>query len=132
MFDIKYSDLKEKARKSLELPLIVGDQIISAKLAISFEEQAKGLSGVEKLFRNQGMLFCYKKPEIVNFWMKGIKLSKLGILFLDIKGKVVAKEIMTSENPAFLYSSKVPIDYVLELNSEIVEKVKIGDMVEKF
>lgn len=132
MFDIKYSDLKEKARKSLELPLIVGEQIISVKLAISFEEKAKGLSGVEKLSRNQGMLFCYKKPEIANFWMKGIKLSKLGILFLDIKGKVVAKEIMTSENPTLFYSSKVPIDYALELNSEIVEKVKIGDTVEKF
>ncbi len=114
MLDIKFSKLREKARKSLGLSLIVDEQIISVRLAISFEEKEKGLAGVEELSQYQGMLFCYERPVIGNFWMKGVKLQKLGILFLDNKGKVIEKEIMTNKNPTLVYSSKKPIRYALE------------------
>lgn len=132
MLNIKYSELREKAKRSFELSLIVNEKVVSVKLAISFAEKEKGLAGVEKLSQNQGMLFCYENPEIVNFWMKGVNLPKLGILFLDAKGKVMGKEIMTNENPTLSCSSKEPIYYALELNPEIVEKVKIGSMIKEF
>lgn len=134
MFNIKYSEIKEKvmAGKSFELALIVDEKIITTKVAISPREKEKGLSGVEKLSQNEGMLFCYERPTIVSFWMREIKFSKLGILFLDAEGRVMGKEVMTSETPTLTYSSKEPICYALELSPEIVEKIEVGSIVQRF
>jgi len=129
---IKYSELEEKAKNSLDLSLIVDEKIISAKIAISTEEKEKGLAGIEDLPQLQGMLFCYEKPTIANFWMKGVIMPRLGILFLNNKGEVVGKETMTSENPTLICSSQKPINYALELNPEIIEDIRLGDMVKRF
>ena len=61
---------------------------IIADLALTQEQQTKGLSGRNHLQENQGMLFVSKTPGRYGFWMHSMKFP-LDIFWLDSNHSVV-------------------------------------------
>ena len=57
-------------------------------LALSPDQQSRGLSGREKMSENQGMLFVMQSPGRYGFWMKEMKFP-LDIFWLDKNGTIV-------------------------------------------
>jgi len=72
----------------MKTTVAVKNTTIVADLALTPDQQSKGLSGREKLSENQGMLFVMKTPGMYGFWMKEMKFP-LDIFWLDRTGKVV-------------------------------------------
>jgi uncharacterized membrane protein (UPF0127 family) len=57
-------------------------------LALTPDQQSRGLSGREKMSEDQGMLFVMQSPGRYGFWMKEMKFP-LDIFWLDAKGTAV-------------------------------------------
>lgn len=111
---------------------------IKVTLADTNEKRSKGLSGIEKLNEDSGMLFVFDSKDIYpSFWMKGM-LIPIDIIWIN-DGVIVKidenvappnKEIPEAKLP--LYKSKSPIDYVLEVGAGVSSKMnfKVGSRVD--
>lgn len=90
---------------------------VTAELAVSEEERARGLMFRETLRSDQGMLFVFEKEGLHSFWMKNTRIS-LDILWLDNSKKVVHIEAGVPPcwaDPCPSYGPRTPARYVLEL-----------------
>ena len=112
----------------------IGNKTLKVKLAITPAQQRQGLMNVQgmpptKLPEDEGMLFIYRREEILSFWMKNTTLP-LSIAFIDKCGYIT--EIRDME-PAGLDSvrSAKPAMFALEVNQGWFTKnnIKIGDKV---
>ena len=110
----------------------VGDKSLKVSLAITPEQQKRGLMNIQGmpprvLPEDQGMLFVYRREEMISFWMKNTTIP-LSIAFIDKKG--VIKEIKDME-PGSRASVRPerPAQYALEVNRGWFTKnnVKVGD-----
>jgi len=109
----------ETNTKSLpnKVNITVDDLNLQADVALTTDEQTKGLSIKDTLHSNEGMLFPYESPRMLSFWMKDMKFP-IDILWLDADKKVVHIE----ENlqpcspllPCPSYAPDVQAQYVLE------------------
>lgn len=114
----------------------INGSTLKVELADTQDKRTKGLSGRDSLASDSGMLFTFANPDKYPFWMKGIKFP---LDFIWIRNNVVVDFIENVEPPKAnqsdsslpVYSSKVPIDSVLEVNAGIVKSLKIkeGDKV---
>lgn len=90
---------------------------LEVEVALSADEQAKGLSIKDNLKSNEGMLFPYETPRTLSFWMKDMKFP-IDILWLDGDKKVAHIEENLQPCTPFLpcqsYSPDVQAQYVLE------------------
>ena len=83
----------------------------------------------KKLEDTNGMLFIYKKPKKVKFWMKNTHIS-LAIIFIDnnkkikkiIKGKTLSDDVISSDHP-IIAVLEIPFSCLKTL------KLKINDNV---
>lgn len=100
------------------------------ELADTEEEQIKGLMYRTSMPENQGMLFVFKQPKIVNMWMKNTFIP-LDILFINENG--VIKKIVKNATPHSLktLSSDVSVIAALEINAMMTEKhfIEVNDVV---
>jgi uncharacterized membrane protein (UPF0127 family) len=106
---------------------------ITAELAITDQERARGLMFREKINPDQGMLFVFEKERRHSFWMKNMVIS-IDILWLNKEKQIVHIEERVPpcrEDPCPSYASKIPAMYVLELKAGSVEegKVKLFDRI---
>lgn len=105
----------------------IGEKIYKVQVARTPEERATGLSNVDKLPKDEGMLFEYPEvQESVQYTMEDTSIP-LDIIFIDEYGEVIKK----SSAKKF---SKTPIEaedvlYVLEVN--INSGINIGDVIEE-
>jgi len=110
----------------------INDTIIYTERASSITEQERGLGGRDVLPENNGMLFVYDEPEIRSFWMKDM-LFPIDIIWIDGDKKItgVTKNITPDTFPQ-KFSSKVPVQYVLEVNAGFSDdnNIKAGDAVD--
>ncbi|MCL6647521.1 MAG: DUF192 domain-containing protein, partial [Chloroflexi bacterium] len=60
----------------------VGGTVVWARLALTPEQRTQGLSGVERLDPDEGMLFVYPVKGRYPFWMRGM-LFPLDMLWID-------------------------------------------------
>ena len=106
--------------------VFIEDNIFPTLLAISEEEQSKGL--MHQPWEPPVMTFIYASPKITHFWMKNTP-SPLDILFCH-KGKVsqICKGEPYSTN---LIGDYLPSDLVVELPYGTVKKsnIKLGNSV---
>jgi uncharacterized membrane protein (UPF0127 family) len=90
---------------------------LQADVALTADEQTKGLSIKDTLQSNEGMLFPSESPRILSFWMKDMKFP-IDILWLGADKKVVHIEESLQPCSAFLpcpsYTPDVKAQYVLE------------------
>lgn len=102
--------------------------IIRTRLATTDSEIQQGLSGVEHLDDDEGMLFV--APGYI-FWMHGM-LIPLDMIWMDDAGVVVAliqnaQPCTPDYCPSFL--PDVDFTYVLEVNAGFIERcgLRLGD-----
>lgn len=107
---------------------------VTAELAVSDEERARGLMFREKVFSDQGMLFIFEEDGIHSFWMKNT-LVYLDILWLDSAKRVIHIEANAPpcpEEPCPSYGPRIPARYVLELRGGSAEEngIRVSDRVQ--
>lgn len=108
--------VKQAENKKLKLNLV---KVTTPK------KMAKGLMNRKnKLKSNEGMLFVYKKPQIISMWMKNTHIP-LCLIILD--KNFVVKEIIEYMEPhnENSYKSKKKSKYAIEMNSSAIQKNKI-------
>jgi len=108
----------------------IASGVYSLWLADTDTSRAQGLSGVEKLHLNGGLLMAYDVNDTHGIWMKDMNFP-LDLVWLDSKKEVVyIVKNAPPENPArTIYTPKNPARYVLELPAGSVQKagIKTGD-----
>lgn len=101
------------------------------EVAITEEEKRIGLMHRDYLEENQGMIFVYSKPQILNFWMQHTKIP-LTIAFIAEKNYIISlhsmkpfdKTVIESDNPA-LYAVEANAGWFRKNLVSIHDKVRI-------
>ncbi len=132
LFTFWRSKIKQSDKSDLK-KAYVGKDLVWVKIARTDQERKQGLSGVEKLAENEGMLFILPEKQIPNFWMKEMNFA-LDFVWIannkvvDISENVPAPAPNSSSDKIARVQPKMPVDMVLEINTGWVKKhkVKIG------
>ncbi len=113
--------IETRAGRSLQLEVF---------LALSGNQQARGLMFVEELGERQGMLFVYRESHNISMWMKNTLLP-LDMLFIRRDGSIARIEKETKPYSLDSIVSGEPVLAVLELNGGVADKYGIqpGDQV---
>ncbi|MCZ6560526.1 MAG: DUF192 domain-containing protein [Gammaproteobacteria bacterium] len=113
--------IETRAGRSLEVEVF---------LALSREQQTRGLMFVKELGDRQGMLFVYQQSHNISMWMKNTVLP-LDMLFIRPDGSIARIEKETVPFSLDSISSGEPVVAVLELNGGVTGKYGIqpGDKV---
>ncbi len=110
-------------------------EIINVIVATSLEDRKQGLSGVDLLADDVGMLFVFPNLGQHNIWMQEMNFP-LDIVWLDETGKVVyvvedapPPDDVSGELP--VYQSELPAKYVLEMTAGKAESagIEVGDTI---
>lgn len=99
-------------------------KIITAELAVSDAERARGLMNREIINPDQGMLFVFDNEGVHSMWMKNM-LIPLDFLWLDREQRIVHIEENVppcERDPCPSYASKIPAMYVLELKAGSIKQ----------
>lgn len=115
---------------ALEALARIKDSIVSLEIADSIEEKSKGLMDRTSLDKNKGMVFIFRPPQRVTFWMKDTLIS-LDMIFIN-KGQIV--NIVKNAKPNqidILYPSEAEVTEVVEVNAGFTDehKINIGDKI---
>jgi uncharacterized membrane protein (UPF0127 family) len=110
----------------------INNQKIKLEIAETKREQDTGLMYRTSLEKNRGMLFKFKSPQKISFWMKNCKIP-LDMIFLR-DGMVEAIELSAppcTADPCPSYGPDTAIDRVIELRGGRAAElgVKVGDRV---
>lgn len=127
-------ETKEDARKIKfeKAKITIGKIKIQVELAKSKLQRRYGLMFREKLLKNEGMLFEFENPEVLNFWMKNT-LIPLSIGYFDSNKKLFKILDMEPASPMDnfpeVYSSEKPAKFALEMKKGWFEenKIKVGE-----
>jgi len=103
---------------------------LTVELAEKPKERSQGLMYRKSLPENMGMLFIYKRPAVMNFWMKNTYIP-LSIAYIDTAGYIIAILKMEPLNTDKIYTSPAPAVWALEVNQGWFEinGVVVGDKV---
>lgn len=102
----------------------IGNKTYNVKLAITEDEKVEGLSTIDELPENEGMLFIYEEEqEGLIYTMQDTSID-LDIIFIDEDEEVISVNTVTafSKKPIICYK---PAKYVLEVNAN--SNIKKGD-----
>jgi uncharacterized membrane protein (UPF0127 family) len=101
------------------LPIEINGHILEVEVADTLEARNLGLSGRSELPEGTGMLFVFRHPHRLSFWMKNT-LVPLSIGFFDANRVLIQTEKM---NPSVqgtrklpTYTSKSPALYAIEVS----------------
>ena len=111
----------------------IGKNTWKVELAVTPEQQYKGLSGRYEISRDGGMLFINQKEGILRFCMRDCHIP-IDVIFINSDMEVVNVYEMKVEKDragSVNYSSYVPAIYALELAGGTIrrEGIKVGDKV---
>ena len=117
-----------------ESQVVLKGQTFDVELAVSREEQARGLMFVESMPADRGMLFIFPSDAPRSFWMKNTRIP-LDILYFD--GDLTLVSLWQNVRPCAAdpcpsYPSRAPARYVLELNAGTAASLAVerGDRLE--
>lgn len=106
------------APEILTIQTAKGPVQLHVELAITDDEQQRGLMNRTSLAPSSGMAFLFGAPTTVGFWMKDT-LIPLSIAFWDDQGRVVAIDEMTpcTMDPCQTYGPDTPYRGAVEANA---------------
>ncbi|NBC34029.1 MAG: DUF192 domain-containing protein [Alphaproteobacteria bacterium] len=107
-----------------------GDYRFTVELAVTPQQQARGLMFREEMAPDHGMLFLFDPVRPVSFWMRNTPLS-LDMLFIDAEGLITNIAARTTPMSDRSYASAGPVRAVLEVNAGVAALLGIepGDRV---
>ncbi len=113
----------------------IGAKRFSVDVAETMGSRAKGLSGREKLDKDEGMFFIFGSPGKYGFWIKDMKIP-IDIIWIK-ENKIIGFEenispqIGASEFNLKMYYPPESVKYVLEVKVGTVSEMgfKIGDEI---
>lgn len=114
------------SKKFVKIYFPDGDSV-TAELAVTPEERARGLMYRKKMGFDQGMLFIFGKKGFYSFWMKNMVIP-LDFIWLDEEKRIVHLEQNVppcKQEPCPNHTSKVPALFFLELKAGSVERRKL-------
>lgn len=99
------------------------------ELAVTQEQQARGLMHREHLDEDKGMLFIFEEPGDHPFWMQNT-LIPLDIIWIDENKEVlfIGKDIRPCKQvicPSI--NPRQPAKYVLELNADTADRIGLEE-----
>jgi uncharacterized membrane protein (UPF0127 family) len=114
----------------LEIVSKTGVHTFAVEMAITPEEQAKGLMFRRELPEGQGMLFDFGREQPATFWMKNTYVS-LDMMFIRADGRILRIAENTVPLSEALVASGGPVRAVLEVVAGTARKLGIapGDRV---
>ena len=109
-------------------------ETFTVDLALTREEQARGLMFVEEMPTDRGMLFIFPREGMRAFWMKNTRIP-LDILYFDSELALVS--VVENARPCApsgrcpSHPSAGPAQYVLELNAGMAQQLGVqrGDVL---
>jgi len=106
----------------------INDKKVTVELAFSEKRRAGGLMDRTSLKNDSGMIFLYRDPQIMTFWMKNT-LIPLSIAFIDSGFRIISIQKM-DPGPG-TYRSPGLSQFALEVPQGWFERngVKVGDVV---
>jgi len=122
--------LPESFPQPLSPRIKIRNHIFRVEIADTPEQRAKGLSYRDTMPFDCGMLFVFKEKARYTFWMKGMRFP---LDFLWIDGNrivdITEKVPLPAGETLPVYSPRIPVNRVLELNAGVVENlgISIGD-----
>ena len=119
---------QEAALESLDIITASGTHRFSVEVMRTDEQRARGLMYRRFMPEDRGMLFDFKREDIVSMWMKNTYLS-LDMVFIDRTGKVVNIAENTEPLSERIIPSAAPVLAVLELHAGTARRIglKPGD-----
>lgn len=121
--------------KPKNININIKGQNFNLEVAKTLTQISRGLGGRASLSPNSGMIFVFKNPQILSFWMKDT-LIPIDIIFLDSNGKIInfvtaLPEPDTPDNKLKIYRSDSPASFTLELPAGTVQKLNLvsGDQI---
>jgi hypothetical protein len=114
----------------LEIATRTGVHVFAVEMAVTPEQQAKGLMFRRELPEGQGMLFDFQTEQPASFWMKNTYIS-LDMIFIRADGRILRVAENTVPHSEALVSSGGPVRAVLEVIAGTAKKLGIaaGDRV---
>jgi uncharacterized membrane protein (UPF0127 family) len=114
----------------LEIASKGGVHTFAVELAVTPDEQAKGLMFRRELPEGQGMLFDFHREQPATFWMKNTYVS-LDMIFIRADGRILRIAEHTVPLSEALVPSGGPVRAVLEVVAGTAKKLGIapGDRV---
>ena len=110
------TETESSATADTWLPLKIGTTEIEVQIVLTRTEQAKGLMQRESLPDNSGMLFAYRDPTPMSFWMANTSIP-LDIGFFDSTGLLVEVHRMVPFDTGRTQSRAQNLQYALEMNT---------------
>jgi uncharacterized protein len=101
------------------------------EIADTSKKRDIGLMNRKELCQTCGMIFVFKSPQVVSFWMKDTFVP-LDIIFINPDTQVSSISYNTKTNQTSeIYSSTENVKYVIEVNAGYASKnnIKIGTKI---
>lgn len=121
-------------KKTLDVNVTIKSLSAKTKVADTADLRKKGLSKIDSLPFDQGMLFVFDKPAVYGIWMKDMKFA-IDIIWLDENKTVV--DVVTEVPPGkgqkdselTIYKPTHNSKYVLEINAGLLRlnNIQVGD-----
>ena len=111
------------------VPLSINGHKVTAEVAATDEQRAKGLMHRFSLQPDHGMVFVFERAERQAFWMKNTFIP-LSIAFIGADGRIINVDDMAPQDET-THWSKGPARYALEMRKGwFAERgIKAGDSV---
>lgn len=118
------------ALEPLSIRTKAGTHAFEVELAVTDDQQRKGLMYRRKMPANAGMLFLYDNGSRVTMWMSNTYIP-LDMLFIAADGRITHIVERTVPLSTELIGSNGPVRAVLELNGGTASRlgIAVGDMV---
>ena len=106
------------------LPLSIGDVPIRAQVAVTGPEQEKGLMYRQTLSDGEGMLFVFKQPQRMAFWMNHVPIL-LTVGFIGPDGTLQEVRTMLPNDTRSIESPGTKTQFALEMNENWFARHKV-------
>lgn len=130
----KDGEIKSSQLLPISAETEINNQKIELEVAATKKEQDTGLMYRTSLPNNRGMLFKFKSPQKVSFWMKNCKIPLDMIFMRDgiVKGiEFSAPPCITDPCPTYKPNPNIEIDQVIEMKGGQAKKlnIKVGSHI---